>query len=177
MSASGFKRGLVIINTGDGKGKTTAALGLAFRAAGHGLPSLVIQFIKSSTRTGEFRLAQQMSDLIDLRAMGTGFVISEWSEADIAAAREAWQVGAEAILAGTVPLVILDEITYPLNAGALSEEAVLQVLRSRPAHVTVVLTGRRASDGLIAAADLVTRMECVKHPYEQGIRGQEGIEY
>jgi cob(I)alamin adenosyltransferase len=177
MSAPGFKQGLVIIHTGDGKGKTTAALGLAFRAAGHGLRSLVIQFIKSSTRTGEFRLAQQMSDLIDLRAMGTGFVIGEWSEADTAAAREAWQVGSEAILSGSVPLVILDEITYPLNAGALSEAQVVQVLGSRPAHVTVVLTGRGASDALIAAADLVTRMECVKHPYEQGIKAQGGIEY
>jgi len=177
MSSHGFKRGLVILHTGEGKGKTTAALGLAFRAAGHGLRTVMIQFMKSNTRTGECLLAQQFADLIDLRAMGTGFVIGEWSDQDKAAAQEAWRAGAEALMSGTAPLVILDEITYPLKAGALSEAEVLAALKARPEHVTVVLTGRDASDGLLEAADLVTRMECVKHPFEKGVKSQKGIEY
>lgn len=177
MSAQGFKRGLVIVHTGDGKGKTTAALGLAFRAAGHGLRTVMIQFMKSDTRTGEHAMAVRLGDLIDLRAMGTGFVIGEWSEEDIAAAREAWHAASEAITQAAAPLVVLDEITYPLNAGVICEDEVIAALHSRPEHVTVVLTGRGASEGLIAAADLATYMECVKHPYEQGIKAQEGIEY
>ncbi len=173
---AGYRQGLVIVNTGDGKGKTTAALGLAMRAIGHGMRARFIQFIKSA-ETGEHLMARELGDALTIDAMGSGFVIGEWQPEDIAAAREAWQAACDTVDAGDCELLVLDEITYVVNAGVVSEEEVTDLLSRKPDSMTIVLTGREASDGLIAAADLVTEMRCVKHPYERGVKAQKGMEF
>lgn len=169
--------GLIIINTGDGKGKTTAALGLALRALGHGMRVAMIQFIKSDTRSGEQRIADRLGPEFTLQAMGTGFVFDEWSEQDIAAAREAWDAARDAILSGDPDIVILDEITYCIRDNVIPVGDVLDLLARRPEGMHVVLTGRDAPPELLDAADLVTDMQCVKHPFAAGIRAQRGIEF
>lgn len=171
------RRGLLIVNTGDGKGKTTAALGLAMRALGHGLRVVMIQFLKANERTGECMLAERLGPQFTLKTMGAGFVIGEWSEEDIAAAREAWEAAKEAIASGDCDMVILDEITYCLREDVIPVEEVLEALVARPEELHVVLTGRKAPAELIEAADLVTDMQCVKHPYEAGTGAQKGIEF
>jgi cob(I)alamin adenosyltransferase len=170
-------RGLILINTGDGKGKTTAALGLALRAVGQGLRVLMVQFIKSSTATGEAKAAARLAPELELVTLGAGFVMGEWTDEDLVAAREAWRVGGEAILGGQHGLVILDEICFVITEGVVPLAQVLATLAARPAHVHVLLTGRGAPPELIAAADLVTEMLAVKHPYDAGLPAQKGIEF
>lgn len=179
MSETSYsKNGLVIILTGDGKGKTTSALGQAFRAIGHGFPVCMIQFIKGSWKYGELETARQFGDLMDMHVMGRGFTWkSEDLEKDVAAAREAWDFAKKVISEGRHRLVILDELTYLISYDMIDEQDVIDTLRARPDNMHVVVTGRGASEPLIAAADLVTEMVAVKHPYEQGIKAQKGIEF
>jgi cob(I)alamin adenosyltransferase len=169
--------GLVIVYTGNGKGKTTAALGLAFRALGTGRKVAMIQFIKGKWRTGESKFAQTLPDLTFL-VMGEGFT---WESEDLSrdkrTAEKAWAVAEGMILAGEHPIVILDEITYAMTYGFLSVEQVTQTLRDRPKHVHVVVTGREAPAAVIDMADLVTEMTPIKHPFERGIRAQQGIDF
>lgn len=169
---------LVIVNTGDGKGKTTAALGTLLRAWGRGWKVVMLQFIKAETGNfGEHRAARKMG--FEIIPLGAGFTwLSKDIEQDKALARACWERCKERLLSGEYDLVALDEITYPLTYGWLPVEDVLETLRARPPHVHVILTGRDAPAELIEFADLVTEMTEVKHPYRtKGIKAQAGIEF
>jgi cob(I)alamin adenosyltransferase len=169
-------RGLILVNTGNGKGKSTAAYGVAFRAVGQGLKVSVIQFIKGKWKTGEIETAQRLG--LEFMPMGKGFTWeSKNLEEDKALMREAWVVASEKILSGAYDLIILDEINYVLGYGYVAVDEVVRVLQSRPAHVHVVLTGRNAPDEIISIADCVTEMRDVKHPYRSGIPAQRGIDF
>ncbi len=171
-------RGLFLLFTGNGKGKTTAALGLAFRAMGHGQRVAMIQFIKGSWKYGELESARRFADLLDFHVMGRGFTWkSDNLDRDIAVAREAWKFARTTIAANRHRLVILDELTYLVTYGMIPEQEIIDTLAARPSSMHVVVTGRGAGEGLIAAADLVTEMREIKHPYKKGIRAQKGIEF
>jgi cob(I)alamin adenosyltransferase len=170
-------KGLVIVHTGNGKGKTTAALGLVMRAWGRGMPVVVLQFIKHATGNwGEIRAAKKMG--IEVVGLGAGFTWDSQNIAhDRALALRGWARCRELIESSTYELVVLDEMTYCLNFGWLDLEEVLVVLRGRPAGQHVVITGRDAPAALLDFADLVTEMREVKHPYKAGIKAQKGIEF
>jgi cob(I)alamin adenosyltransferase len=172
----GERRGLVLVNTGDGKGKSTAAFGLALRAHGRGKPVKIFPFMKVPTaRFGEHRMFEQLG--IPIEGLGDGFSWkSQDHERSAQIAREGWERARAAILSGDHFLVVLDEITYPLIYGWLPLEPVLQALADRPRHVHVMLTGRRCPEEIMAVADTVTRMELVKHAFQAGIPAQRGIE-
>ncbi len=172
------RQGLLLVFTGNGKGKTTAALGLAFRALGHGQRVAVIQFIKGSWKYGELEAAKRFSDQLDFHVMGRGFTWkSDDLEKDIAAAREAWRFACDLIGENRHDLIILDELTYLVTYKMIGEQDLLAGLASRPAGMHVVVTGRGAGPGLVAAADLVTEMVDIKHPYANGVKAQKGIEF
>ncbi len=175
--ASRGPKGLVIVNTGDGKGKTTAALGVLLRAWGRGMRVVMLQFIKAKTgKWGEIKAAAKMG--VDLVPLGDGFT---WTSKDIehdrALAQEGWRQCRERILSGNYDVVILDEMTYCLKFGWLEMEDVLDTLRARPEKLHVIITGRDAPQELIEFADLVTEMREIKHPYRAGIRAQPGVEF
>lgn len=169
--------GLLLVYTGNGKGKTTAALGLVFRALGRKLPVAVVQFIKGKWKTGERLFAEGLPGLTFL-VMGKGFT---WESDDLsrdqAAAVAAWQKARELIDGGQHTVVVLDELTYVINYGFVTGDEVIAALRARPAHVNVVITGRNAPAALVAIADTVTEMIAIKHPFEQGRKAQAGIDY
>lgn len=171
------ERGLLLVYTGQGKGKTTAALGLVFRALGRKLAVAVVQFIKGKWKTGERLFAETIPGLTFL-VMGQGFT---WESDDLSrdrrAAEQAWLRSKELIGRGEHAVVVLDEITYAINYGFIELDDVLAALRERPAHVHVVVTGRNAPEGLSELADLVTEMKSVKHPFERGMKAQLGIDY
>ncbi|HVN96349.1 MAG TPA: cob(I)yrinic acid a,c-diamide adenosyltransferase [Syntrophorhabdaceae bacterium] len=175
--------GLLIVNTGNGKGKTTAALGLAFRALGHELPVCIIQFIKGHWKYGELKSAARFKDsffegLLDFHVMGEGFTWkSKDLEKDREAARLGWEMAKSVIAAGRHRLVILDELTWLLKYKMVDESEVLDSLRKRPEGLHVVVTGRNAPPALIEMADLVTEMKELKHPYHAGVKAQKGIEW
>ena len=173
MSAA---QGLLLVNTGNGKGKSTAAFGIAFRAIGHGLNVSIIQFIKGKWKTGEMESARRLG--LELMPMGKGFTWeSENIEEDKALMRQAWTLGSEKILSGNYDLIILDEINYVLGYGYIALDEVIRSLKTRPPHVHVVLTGRNAPEQLISIADCVTEMRDIKHPYRSGIPAQKGIDF
>ncbi|WP_420894215.1 cob(I)yrinic acid a,c-diamide adenosyltransferase [Vandammella animalimorsus] len=172
----GERRGLILINTGNGKGKSTAAFGLALRAHGRGKAVQIYQFVKvPSARFGEHRSFEQLG--LPIEGLGDGF---SWKSRDLEhsaeLARAGWAKARQAILGGEYFMVVLDEITYPLIYGWLPLEEVLQTLRERPQQVHVVLTGRRCPQALIELADTVTEMQLVKHAYQAGVPAQRGIE-
>lgn len=172
----GERRGLVIVHTGDGKGKSTAAFGLALRAHGRGKPVKVFQFMKvPSARFGEHRAFEQLG--VPVEGLGDGF---SWKSRDLEQsaqlAREGWARARAAILGGEFFLVVLDELTYPLIYGWLPLEEVLAALRERPREVHVCITGRRCPPELVALADTVTEMAKVKHAFNAGVPAQRGIE-
>jgi cob(I)alamin adenosyltransferase len=167
-----------MVFTGKGKGKTTAALGLAFRAMGHEFKVCVIQFIKGSWKYGELTSAKRFEDLMDFYVMGKGFTWqSENIEEDIKIAQEAWIFAKEKINSGKYQMVILDELTYLIKYKMVSEDEIVNFLANRPENLHVVVTGRDASDKLIEIADLVTDMVSIKHPYDNGVKAQKGIEF
>lgn len=173
----GERRGLLIVNTGHGKGKTTAALGLMMRAHGRGLRPKLYQFIKhTGARFGEHRSLETLG--VPYQGLGDGF---SWRSRDLdrsrEIAREGWAEAREAILGGLYDLLVLDEITYPLKWGWLSLDEVLEVAGSRPRKMHLVFTGRDAPEALIAAADTVTEMVKVKHAFEADVPAQRGIEH
>ncbi len=172
------KKGLLMVFTGNGKGKTTSALGLTFRALGHGWRVCFIQFIKGSWKYGELEAAKRFSGQLDFHVTGRGFTWkSEDLDKDIAAAREGWDLARRVIEENRHQLVVLDELTYLVSYKMLDEGEVLEVLGSRDPGLHVVVTGRGAGEGLIEAADLVTEMREIKHPYKHGIKAQQGIEF
>lgn len=167
-----------MIFTGNGKGKTTSALGLALRSAGHGKKVCFIQFIKGSWKYGELTAMEKHREHIDFHVMGKGFTWkSDDLEKDKAAAREAWLFAREAISSGEYSLVVMDEFTYLLNYGMIDPDEALSVLSKRPSDLHVAVTGRDASEALIKTADLVSEINAVKHPYQAGIKAQRGIEF
>jgi cob(I)alamin adenosyltransferase len=194
------RRGLILINTGPGKGKTTAALGTAFRAAGNGMRVLFLQFLKGSWHYGELDSAQALNASLDsaapsepdlssgprlrrqfvIKQLGRGFVKvggAETDPEDIRMVEEAWAESAAAILSGDWDLVVLDEINYAIGYKMLSPEVVADVLQRKPEMTHVILTGRNAHPLLVDLADTVTEMREVKHAYQRGILAQRGIEF
>ncbi|MEO7162092.1 MAG: cob(I)yrinic acid a,c-diamide adenosyltransferase [Bdellovibrionia bacterium] len=177
MSSVKETRGLIVIHTGDGKGKTTAALGIVFRALGRGIKCGVIQFLKGKWETGEKMFAKALPQL-DFYVMGLGFTWdSDDLDKDKAAATAAWAKAVEMINGGTHKVVVLDEIMYAFHYGWVPVNDVIQVLQARPKDVHVILTGRRCPESLQEAADLVSSAENVKHPYKAGIPAQIGIDF
>ncbi len=170
-------RGLVIVNTGDGKGKTTAALGVLLRATGQNMRVVMLQFLKSKTGNwGEMRAAQRLG--VEIIPLGDGFTwMSKDLDKDRALAQACWRLCREKIESNQYDVVIMDEITYALNYGWLSLEEVLATLSNRNPLLHVIITGRDAPEGLVEFADMVTEMREVKHPYKVGIMAQKGIEF
>jgi cob(I)alamin adenosyltransferase len=177
------RKGLTIVYTGNGKGKTTAALGLALRAAGNRLPVLIVQFIKGQWKTGEQHTLPLLSPYVRLERMGKGFTIERLRNKRIAmdehhrAAHEAFEFAREQLLSGAWAMVVLDEVLGAIKAGLVPLEDVLALVAEKPEMAHLVLTGRNAPDALVVAADLVTEMREVKHPYRAGIAAQRGIEF
>jgi cob(I)alamin adenosyltransferase len=174
------RRGLIIVNTGPGKGKTTAAMGTAFRAVGNGMKVLMLQFLKGSWHYGELDAAQQFGGNFVMKQMGRGFVKvggAETDPEDIKMVEQAWDEAREAILSGKWDLVVLDEINYAIGYGMLDPAKVVETLKQKPPMVHVILTGRNAHPSIVEIADTVTEMKQVKHAYEKGVMAQRGIEY
>ena len=179
MATKTERRGLIIVHTGKGKGKSTAAFGMIFRHIAHGLPCAVVQFIKGGMATGERTLIEQrFADICQFHTMGEGFTWETQDRArDVAAARAAWEKGKELIRSG-LSMVLLDEINIALRYDYLDIAEVVAFLRAeKPPMTHVVLTGRNAKDELIEVADLVTEMELVKHPFRAGVKAQQGVEF
>ncbi|HVI78155.1 MAG TPA: cob(I)yrinic acid a,c-diamide adenosyltransferase [Candidatus Acidoferrum sp.] len=177
---SDVRRGLIIVNTGPGKGKTTAAMGTALRAVGNGMKVLMLQFLKGSWHYGELDAVKAFGDNFVMKQLGRGFVKvggAETDPEDIRMVEEAWRESEEAILSGNWDLVVLDEINYAISYGMLEVEKVVETLKQRPEMVHVILTGRNAHPRVVEVADTVTEMRQVKHAYEAGILAQRGIEY
>lgn len=175
-----IRRGLIIVNTGPGKGKTTAAMGTAFRAVGNGMKVLMLQFLKGSWHYGELDAAKAFGENFVMKQMGRGFVKvggAETDPEDIKMVEAAWQEAREAILSGQWDLIILDEINYAISYGMLDPAKVVETLQQKPEMVHIILTGRNAHPSIIEIADTVTEMKQVKHAYEKGVLAQRGIEY
>ncbi|MCE5283925.1 MAG: cob(I)yrinic acid a,c-diamide adenosyltransferase [Deltaproteobacteria bacterium] len=168
----------ILIVTGNGKGKTTAALGMALRAWGHGIPLFLIQFVKSDRATGEYAALERLG--IEVRVAGLGFVPPRDDprfEAHGRAAEEGLQIAAEVLRSGRYGLVILDELCYAVARGLVAEGAVLGLLEAADPSVTIVMTGRGATEGLIAAADTVSEVRSVKHGFDAGLKAKKGVEF
>lgn len=175
------KDGLVIVYTGKGKGKTTAALGMALRATGYGHKTCMIQFIKGSWHYGEMTSSKRLEPEFELTAIGKGFVgiLDDKTPKEIhqKIADEAIEISREKILSGKYNIVILDEINYAVNLGLVSLEKVLDLIKIKPPQLNLVLTGNHAKPEIIEIADLVTEMKEIKHPFQQGIRAKKGIDF
>ena len=167
--------GLIIVHTGDGKGKTTAAIGLAVRAHGAGLKVLILQFIKGGRQSGELKSLAALG--IEVRQLGLGFTTAGDINEHKKSARLAYETARAEILSGAWNLIVLDEINYAAKFGLLSLAEILELVKIRPPQIHLVFTGRDAPAELIDAADLVTEMKLVKHPFQSGIKAQVGIEF
>ncbi len=177
MNSDKVKKGLVIVYTGEGKGKTSAALGGVLRAFGHGFKIKVFHFIKKDSGSGEQKVLRQLE--IEVETLGKGFTWnSENIEDDIRLARNGWTKAANDILSGDYDLIVLDELNYVLDYAFLDSEMIIETLRKKPQNLHVIITGRGAPDNLVEFADLVTEMKMVKHPYHSmGLKAQKGVEY
>ena len=172
------ERGLVIVHTGLGKGKSTAAFGMVLRCIGHGMRVGVVQFVKGAWGTGERDVLARFPDLVTCRAMGEGFTWdTQDRERDIAAARAAWDTAKDMIADPSYSMVLLDELNIVLRYDYLPLDEVLAALKAKPRDLHVVVTGRNAKPELIELADLVTEMALVKHPFRSGVKAQKGIEF
>ncbi len=179
LATKTIEKGLLMVHTGKGKGKSTAAFGLVFRALGHGMPVAIVQFVKGRWESGERLALDKFGDLVTLRMMGEGFTWeTQDRQRDIAAARAAWEQAKGLIAGGKHRIVLLDELNIVLRYDYLPADEIVAFLRDeKPADVHVVVTGRNAPDALIEAADLVTEMEMIKHPFRSGVKAQKGIEF
>ncbi|HUC72493.1 MAG TPA: cob(I)yrinic acid a,c-diamide adenosyltransferase [Stellaceae bacterium] len=172
------ERGLLIVHTGTGKGKSTAAFGLVLRCLGHGMRVGIVQFVKGVWNTGERTALERFGDLVTCRAMGEGFTWDTQDRArDIAAARRAWEAAKGMMADPSYRLVLLDELNIVLRYDYLPVEEVVAALTAKPRDLHVVVTGRNAKPELIEIADLVTEMTLVKHPFRGGVKAQQGIEF
>jgi cob(I)alamin adenosyltransferase len=173
-----IEKGLVIVHTGKGKGKSTAAFGMVFRAIGNGMRVGVVQFVKGKWGTGERKVLDAFPDQVELATMGEGFTWeTQDRERDIAAARAAWEKGKAMIMDPALDMVLLDELNIVLRYDYLPVGEVIEFLSGKPEMKHVIITGRNARDELIDSADLVTEMEMVKHPFRSGVKAQKGIEF
>jgi len=176
-----LRKGLVIVFTGDGKGKTTSALGIALRACGHGMKVLIIQFIKGSRATGELKAIKRLSPEIEIIHQGKGFIGIRGNNISrkehIEAAENALKLAKEKIQAGGYDIVILDEINNAVSLNLIPIEDVLESIKNRPPELHLILTGRNAHASVIELADLVTEMRNIKHPYKEGITAQKGVDF
>jgi len=171
-------RGLLIVHTGKGKGKSSAAWGMVMRCLGHGMRVGIVQFIKGAWSTGEAHFLQRFPELVTIRTMGEGFTWETQDRArDIAAAERAWQAAQQMLSDPSYRLLVLDELNVVLRYGYLPAEAVIAALAVRPSEQHAVVTGRNAPQELIDRADLVTEMTLIKHPFRAGVKAQPGIEY
>ena len=178
MAGKTIERGLLIVHTGKGKGKSTAAFGMVFRCIGHGMKAGVIQFVKGAWGTGERTVLEKFPELVTIKAMGEGFTWeTQDKDRDIAHAREGWEEAKRMIADPSYKMVMLDELNIVLRYDYLPLAEVLDVLRDRPADKHIVITGRNAKEELIEIADLVTEMELIKHPFRSGVKAQAGIEF
>ena len=180
MATKTEEKGLIIVHTGKGKGKSSAAFGMIFRHIAHAIPSAVVQFIKGGLSTGERDLiTQNFADICAFHTMGEGFTWeTQDKERDIAAAQAAWDKAKELIRDERFRMVLLDEINIAMRYGYIDEATVIAFLKDeKPPMTHVVLTGRNASDALIESADLATEMTLLKHPFRSGIKAQIGVEY
>ncbi len=183
LATKTIEKGLLIVHTGKGKGKSTAAFGLVMRALGHGMKIGIIQFVKGKWETGERHVLDRYSDQVTIRTMGEGFTWETQDRArDIAAAEAAWAAAKEMIDAsrGETPkydLILLDELNIVLRYDYLPLDEVVAFLAAKPENLHVIVTGRNAKEPLIDAADLVTEMTMVKHPFRAGVKAQKGIEF
>ncbi len=179
MATKTIEKGLLIVHTGKGKGKSTAGFGMVFRSLGHGHKVAIVQFVKGRIDTGERIALGRFDDLVTLKRMGDGFTWeTQDRQRDIAAAREAWEVAKQLISSREHRLVLLDELNIVLRYDYLDINEVVEFLKNeKPNDVHVVITGRNAKDELIEIADLVTEMTQIKHPFRSGVKPQEGIEF
>ena len=178
MAGKTIERGLLIVHTGKGKGKSTAAFGMVFRCIGHGMKAGVIHFVKGAWGTGERTVLEKFPELVTKKAMGEGFTWeTQDKDRDIAHAREGWEEAKRMIADPSYKMVMLDELNIVLRYDYLPLAEVLDVMRDRPADKHIVITGRNAKEELIEIADLVTEMELIKHPFRSGVKAQAGIEF
>lgn len=176
VAAAQETRGILIVFTGNGKGKSTAAFGTVTRAVGHGLKAGVIQFIKGGWECGERNLLQQHG--VEFQVMATGFTWdTQNKEADTSAAQKVWQEGKRMLADPTLDLVVLDELTYMVNYGYLELDDVLNALKQRPEHQTVIITGRACHRDILELADTVSELRPVKHAFNAGIKAQKGADW
>jgi cob(I)alamin adenosyltransferase len=172
------ERGLLIVHTGKGKGKSTAAFGMVFRSIGHGFPVGIVQFVKGAWGTGERDVLEKFPELVTIKAMGEGFTWdTQDRQRDLAAARAAWDMAKAMIADPRYKMVLLDELNIVLRYDYLPLDEVLEVLRNKPRDLHVIVTGRNAKDELIEIADLVTEMTEIKHPFRSGVKAQAGVEF
>ena len=178
LATKTIEKGLLIVHTGKGKGKSTAAMGLAVRAIGNGMKVGIVQFVKGVWETGERAVLDKFPDLCTVKAMGEGFTWdTQDRQRDIAAARAAWDYAKALMADPSYRMVILDELNIVLRYDYLPLDEVLETLAAKPEDLHVVVTGRNAKDELIDMADLVTEMTQVKHPFRSGVKAQTGIEF
>jgi cob(I)alamin adenosyltransferase len=178
MATKTIEKGLLIVHTGKGKGKSTAAFGMVMRCLGHGLKVGIVQYVKGGWETGERTLLAEYPDLITFRTMGGGFTWETQDRgADVAAARAAWEEAKALMADPEIHLLLLDELNIVLRYDYLPIDEVVEVLKARRPDLHVVVTGRNAKPELIEAADLVTEMTMVKHPFRSGVKAQMGIEF
>lgn len=178
LTTKTVEKGLVIVHTGAGKGKSTAAMGMALRMIGHGMKVSIIQFIKGAMETGEQAIFDAFPDLVEMRPMGEGFTWdTQDRDRDIQNVRAAWEACKARIMDPEWKMVICDELNIAIRYDYLPVDEVLEVLSRKPEDTHVIITGRNAHDKLIEAADLVTEMSLVKHPFRAGVKAQAGIEF
>lgn len=176
--------GLILVNTGNGKGKTTAALGVVLRAVGQGLKVLILQFIKSGNGYGELEGLKRLGDAVTIKSMGKGFIYYKRDEVSPeelkthkTAAQEAWQTLVDEVNSDKWDLIVMDEINNAINYNLISVDEVVHMLRNKPKRLHLILTGRYAKPEIIDLADTVTEMNVVKHAYQNGIKAAKGIEF
>ena len=173
-----IEKGLIIVHTGKGKGKSTAAFGMVFRAIGNGMRVGVVQFVKGKWGTGERKVLDAFPDQVELATMGEGFTWETQDRSrDIAAAEAAWEKAKVMIADEKLDMVLLDELNIVLRYDYLDVNAIVEFLRQKPEMKHVIITGRNARDEIIEIADLVTEMEMIKHPFRSGVKAQKGIEF
>ena len=178
MAGKTQEKGLLIVHTGKGKGKTTAALGMIVRAIGHGMKVGVVQFVKGAMTTGEKAVFDAFPAQVEFKPMGEGFTWDTQDRArDIAVARGAWEEVKRMIADASYQMVLADELNIVLRYDYLPLDEVLDVLANKPADKHVIVTGRNAQEALMEAADLVTEMTMIKHPFRSGVKAQAGIEF
>ncbi|PLW78674.1 cob(I)yrinic acid a,c-diamide adenosyltransferase [Cohaesibacter celericrescens] len=179
LATKTIEKGLIIVHTGKGKGKSTAAFGMAFRSLGHGHKIAIIQFVKGAWNSGEKQVLEKFPELVTIRSMGEGFTWeTQDRQKDIDNARSAWETAKELILDPSIRFVLMDELNIVLRYDYLPIEEVVAFLKDeKPDDTHVVITGRNAKEELIEIADLVTDMTQIKHPFRSGVKAQEGIEF